>query len=182
MGQLELEDDDVPDLAANVEKTLSVAFELHFSQAWAFRLSGFSRNAVTCSHFLQRYSKIGMASLLTVLTEELLSPPAPVAPRVVQAVLAVRVRRRRTLQIVQGGGRFALGQELVSAADQVEPARRIAIAAVRIGMMSKAGAAKRPANLRLAGGFRHAEDGSGFPVALLHAGNLSLPIPIWHGQ
>ena len=64
----------------------------------------------------------------------------------------------------------------------MEPGRGAVILWVRIGMMSKAGAAKRPANLRLAGGFRHADDGSGFPVALLHAGNLSLPIPIWHGQ
>ena len=64
----------------------------------------------------------------------------------------------------------------------MEPGRGAVILWVCVRVMHKARAAKRPANLRLAGGFRHAEDGSGFPVALLHAGNLSLPIPIWHGQ
>lgn len=101
VGQLDVLEEELPDFAANVEKTFFVAFEPHFSQAWAFRLSGFSRNAVTCPHFLQRYSKIGMASLLAVLTEELLSPPAPIAPGVIEPVPGVSARLRRRFELIE---------------------------------------------------------------------------------
>ena len=64
VGQLEPEDDDVPDFAANVEKTFSVSFDPHFSQACNRLVFGFSRNGVTCPHLLHWYSNIGIMFLL----------------------------------------------------------------------------------------------------------------------
>ena len=78
--------EEAPLLAENVENIFSVAFEPHFSQPCDCRLPGFSRNDVTCPHFLQRYSKIGMVFLLIRVPWPSVPPPgsAPAAPRIVQ--------------------------------------------------------------------------------------------------
>jgi len=47
VGQLEFVEEDVPDRAVKVEKSLSVSFDPHSSHGWAPRALGFSRNVVT---------------------------------------------------------------------------------------------------------------------------------------
>ena len=52
VGQLAVPEEELPDLAAKVDRIFSVAFEPHFSQLCARRLFAFSRKDVTCPHFL----------------------------------------------------------------------------------------------------------------------------------